>query len=137
MKKAKYISLIFIGLLLIGCSSKIVPPLGGFYQSERVEGYVIQMGIQPDDNTFVEYIDNREVDRGTIEEKSDNTYLFKSDKQTFEIVLSAEDSFEIIIEQINGEAPIELKNLDKVPTYFSTEFEDVEEFEKLLNENGE
>ena len=51
------------------------------------------MAIQPEENTFVEYINNREVDRGTIKEKSDNTYLFRSDKQEFEIILSPEDSF--------------------------------------------
>jgi len=27
----------------------------------------------------------------------------------------------------------ELKNITKVPTYFSTEFDDVEEYEKLIN----
>lgn len=134
MKKIKFGLSVFIILLLGGCSSDLVPPLGGFYQSERVEGYVIQMGIQPEENTFVEYIENREVDRGTFEEKSDDTYLFKGEKQEFEITLSPEDSFEVIIEQINGDEPIELKSIDKVPTYFSTEFDDVEEYEELLNE---
>ena len=103
MKKTGFILLVFIGLLLVGCPSDTVPLLGGGYQSEHVEGYVVQMAIQPDDSTFVEYIDNREVDRGIFEKNSDNTYLFKSDKQTFEITLSPEDSFEIIIDQINGE----------------------------------
>lgn len=92
------------------------------------------MAIQSQENTFVEYIDNREVDRGIFEKKSDNTYLLKSDKQTFEITLSPEDSFDISIDQINGEEPMELKNIDKVPTYFSVEYDDVEEYEKLLNE---
>ena len=134
MKKTGFILLIFIGLLLGGCSSDTVPPLGGSYQSEGVEGYIVQMAIQSQENTFVEYIDNREVDRGIFEKKSDNTYLLKSDKQTFEITLSPEDSFDISIDQINGEEPMELKNIDKVPTYFSVEYDDVEEYEKLLNE---
>lgn len=134
MKKTGFILLVFIGLLLVSCSPDTVPILGGSYQSEHIEGYVVQIVIQPDDNTFVEYIDNREVDRGIFEKKSDNTYLLRSDKQTFVITLYPEDSFKISINQINGEEPIELKNINKVPIYISTEFEDVEEYEKLLNE---
>ena len=65
-----------ISLLLVGCSSNLIPPLGGGYQSDFIQGYIVQMGIQPDDHTFVEYIDNREVDRGTYEEKEKGTYLF-------------------------------------------------------------
>ena len=121
-----------ISLLLVGCSSNLIPPLGGSYQSDFIQGYIVQMGIQSDDHTFVEYIDNREVDRGTYEEKEKGTYLFKSKKQEFEITLTDEDSFEIIINQLNDTKPIQLKNIDKVPTYFSTEFDDTEEYIKLL-----
>ena len=128
------LAVLLVALLLGGCSSDSVPPLGGGYQSESVQGYIVQMAVQSDDNTFVEYIDNREVDRGVFEKKSDNNYSFKSDRQTFEITLSSDDSFEITIEQINESKPIELKNIDKVPTYFSTEFDDVEEYKELLNE---
>lgn len=39
------------------------------------------MAIQPEENTFVEYMDNREVDKGTYEEKSNGVYLFQSEKQ--------------------------------------------------------
>lgn len=134
MKIVKFIFSVFIILLLEGCSPDLVPPLGGFYQSERAEGYIVQMGIQPEDNSFVEYIENREVDRGTYEEKSDNTYLFKGEKQEFEITLSPEDSFEVVIEQINNGEAIELKNMDKTPGYISTKFDDVEKYEELLNE---
>ena len=123
---------VIISLLLVGCSSNLIPPLGGGYQSDFIQGYIVQMGIQPDDHTFVEYIDNREVDRGTYEEKEKGTYLFKSEKQEFEITLTNEDSFEIIINQLNDTKPIQLKNIDKVPIYFSTEFDDTEEYIKLL-----
>ena len=123
-----------ISLLLVGCSSDLIPPLEGGYQSEFIQGHIIQMGIQPDDHTFAEYIDNREVDRGTYEEKSENVYSFKSAKQKFEIVLTSEDSFEIIVNQLNDKKPIQLKNVDKVPTYFSTDFDDTEKYKKLLEE---
>jgi hypothetical protein len=126
-----------ISLLLGGCSPDLIPPLGGGYQSEFIQGYIIQMGIQPDDHTFVEYIDNREVDRGTYEEKSEGVYLFKSAKQEFEVALTVEDSFEIVINQMNDKKPIELKNVDKVSIYFSTDFDDVEEYKKLLDEGIE
>lgn len=137
MKKIKFILFFFFILVFSGCSSDTVPLLGGSYQSEPVEGYVIQMGVQADDKTFVEYIDNREVDRGTYEEKSANVYLFKGEKQEFEATLSPEDSFHVAVNQLNEGGPIALKNIDKVPTYFSTEFDDVEEYEKLLQENEE
>ena len=137
MKKTGSFLLSFIILFLVSCSSKTVPPLGGGYQSEVLAEYVVQMGIQPDDKTFVEYINNREVDRGTYEEKSDNVYLFKGERQEFEITLSPEDSFTITIPQINEKEPIELKNISKIPSYSSTEYDDVEEYKKLLQENEE
>lgn len=95
------------------------------------------MAIQPEEKTFVEYIDNTEVDRGTYQKKSDSVYLFKGKKQELEITLSPEDSFYVTVSQLNEGKPIELKNTDKVPTYFPTEFDDAEEYEKLLDENKE
>lgn len=58
-----------ISLLLVGCSSDLVPPLGGSYDGGPVlgDGIFVQMAIQPEDNTFVGYINNREVDQGKIE----------------------------------------------------------------------
>lgn len=133
-KKIKNSLVVAISLLLVGCSSDLISPLEDNYQSEFIQGYIIQMGIQSDDHIFTEYIDNREVDRGTYEEKSDGLYLFKSAKQEFEIILTSEDSFEIVVNQLNDKKPIELKNVDKVPMYFSTDFDDVEEYKKLLDE---
>lgn len=133
LKKRGFI-LSFLIVLLVGCASKTVPPLKGSYQSEQLDEHIVQMAIQPEEKTFVEYISNREVDRGTYEKKSDDTYLFKSDKQEFEVILSPENSFDIQIVQVNEGEPIELKNVDKIPTYFTTEFSDVEDYEELLNE---
>lgn len=137
MKKNKLILSFFIILLLGGCSPDLVPPLGGSYDSEHVNGYVVQVAIQPEDHTFVEHIDNRVVNQGIYEEKLENTYFFKGDKEEFEITLSPDNTYERTIHQLNEGEPIELKNTDKVPTYFSTEFDDVEEYEKLLYENDE
>lgn len=139
MKKTGSFLLSFIVLFLVSCSSDLVPPLGGSYDSGPIQGdgIYVQMAIQPEENTFVKYISNREVDRGTYEEKSDTVYLFKGEKHEFEIILSPEDSFYVTISQLNEGEPIELKNTDKVPTYFSTEFDDVEEYKKLLDENKE
>lgn len=131
MRKVSYL-LLFAILVLFACSTKTVPPLGGGYESELVEGSVVFMGIHPEEKTFVEYIDNREVDRGVYEKKSDERYLFKSDKQVFEIAISTVDSFEVKIPQLNEGQGIELKNRTKTPSYYKTEFDDVEEYEKLL-----
>lgn len=134
MRKIKVLLISVMFLLLVGCFSNPYPTLRGSYQSERVEGYIIQFAVQPEDNTFVQYIDNRAVAHGVVEKKSDNTYLFKGDKQEFETTLSPDNTFEVSIAQINDGEPIELENLGHAPTYFSTEFDDVEEYEELLNE---
>ncbi|MGX7109458.1 hypothetical protein [Facklamia miroungae] len=132
MKKFKSLSLLFVSLFLIACSSNSLPVLEGLYQSDRVDGYIVQIAIQPEDNSFIEYIDNREVDQGTYKKKSEDIYQFMSDKQDFEIILTTKDTFEVRIKKINNNKPLELKNVDKVPTYFNTKFDDVEEFKKLL-----
>lgn len=139
MKKIGNVLLSFIVLLLVSCSSDSVPPLAGNYESRDTQGdgIFVHMAIQPEEKTFVEYISNREVDRGTYEEKSDNVYLFKGEKQEFEITLSPEDSFYVTVHQLNEGKPIELKNTGNIPTYFSTEYDNVEEYEKLLHENEE
>ncbi|MCA9765882.1 MAG: hypothetical protein KC455_05640 [Carnobacterium sp.] len=134
MKKLITVLLVGIYLLLVGCSSEIRPILAGGYQSEiGNDGYIIQLGVQPDDQTFSLYIDNREVDRGTYEMKSEGSYLLKSANREFDINLTKENSVEIVINQLNNKEPIELKNISKTPIYFTTEFDDLKEYEKLLD----
>jgi len=126
------LSLVIV-LILMGCTPAIIPDLKGSYQSEREGvGFTLVLTFQQDDS-FVEYIDNREVDRGTYEKTENNIYKIKSDKQNFEISLNAEDSFEIIISQLNNGKPIQMKNIDDTPTYFSTEFDDVDKYKALLD----
>ncbi|MBZ9637731.1 hypothetical protein [Clostridium sp. FP1] len=135
MKKKIFtmLSLIII-LLLVGCTSTIKPTLKGSYQTEKdVNGYVAVISVHQNDSIFVEYIDNREVDRGTYEKKENNAYKMKSDKQNFEIILNAENSFEIIIKKLNNGKPIQMKNISATPTDFSTKFGDVDEYKALLN----
>ncbi|WP_414839573.1 hypothetical protein [Carnobacterium sp. TMP28] len=133
MKKLVTVLLVGIYLLLVGCSSEIRPILAGGYQSEIDDGYIVQLGVQPDDQTFSLYIDNREVDRGTYEMKSEGSYLLISADREFDINLTKENSVEIVINQLNNKEPIELKNSSKTPIYFTTEFDDLKEYEKLLD----
>lgn len=136
MKKLFIIIFLTIILLLVGFTSNIKPTLKGTYQSDMVNnGYVVQIAIQPDNNSFVEYIDNREVDRGTYEKTENNVYKIKSDRQNFEITLNVKDSFEIIIDKINIEKPIKMKKIFDTPTYNSTKFDDVDKYKALLNKN--
>ncbi|MBO1913167.1 hypothetical protein J4G37_51215, partial [Microvirga sp. 3-52] len=124
-----------IVLLLVGCTSNVSPDLKGSYQSDRDgSGYFVQMAFQPDENSFVQYIDNREVDKGVYGETESHAYKIKSDKQDFEIRLTTEDTFEIIIDQLNNRNPITMKNVSDVPTYFSTQFGDEEAYRALLEE---
>ncbi len=122
-------SLIFI-LILGGCTSP-TPTIKGFYQSDRVNNYHVQISI--DDNSFIEYIDNREVDTGTYEKLEDRVFNLKSHKQDFEITLNDDNTFEITIKKLNDGQPILMKKLGSVPTTFSTVFDDVDEYKALLD----
>ena len=132
MRKIIIITLVLsIILVLAGCNSQ--PQLRGFYQSE-MNGYHIQLSIEHDDKVFVEFIDNREVDKGTYEETEVGKYLMTSDKQKFTIDLNSDNSFHITLKKLNDGNPIKMINIGDVPTTFSTEFDDVEEYEALLDE---
>ena len=121
--------------ILSSCTTTNNSSLQGFYQSERTtDGYVIQISIQSDENSFVQYIDNREVNSGTYDELPDKKYKLKVDNQTIEITLDENNSFEIITKKVNGGNPIILKNVDKVPGYFTTEFDDIDKYKLLLEE---
>ena len=135
LRNLRIFSSFIISLLLVGCSSNLIPPLGGGYQSDFIQGYIVQMGIQPDDHTFVEYIDNVEVDRGTYKLKSEDVYLLKSERQEFEITLTKEDTFEIVINQLNDKEPIQLRKVNSAPILFEQVEDHPEEYIKLLEKN--
>ncbi|RFB09656.1 hypothetical protein DZB84_23885 [Bacillus sp. HNG] len=126
-----FLTIIFV-LLLTGCTSNKTPHLKGAYQSEHLEGYIVQMSFQPEEQSFVEYIDNREVDKGTYEEMEDGVYKIYGDIQEFDIKLNKDNSFDLIVKKINGGNPIKLKNIDDTPIYFGTEFDDVDEYKALI-----
>lgn len=123
---------IVFALLLVGCASNKTPLLKGSYQSEHVNGYIVQMTFQPEDHSFVEYIDNREVDKGTYEELEDGLYKINGELQEFEITLNSDNSFDVVVKKINDGKTITLKNVDDTPVYIGTEFDDVDEYKSLL-----
>ncbi|MGK0467387.1 hypothetical protein [Clostridium sp.] len=99
-----------------------------------MNGYFIVISIQQQENSFVEYIDNREVDRGNYEVSKNNVYKMKGDKQNFEITLNDDNSFEIIVEKLNDGKSIQMENIDDdIPIYFSTKFDDVDKYRSLLD----
>lgn len=136
MKKFMLLILsLMIILIFSSCTITNTSSLQGSYESERTsDGYVVQISIQSDENSFIEYIDNREVNRGTYDELSANEYKLNGNNQTIEITLDKNDSFEIIIEKVNGGNPIVLKNIDTVPRYFTTKFNDIDKYKLLLEE---
>lgn len=136
MKKVLILILSLMSILIFcSCTTTNNSSLRGFYQSERTtDGYVIQISIKPDENSFVEYIDNREVNSGTYDVLSDKKYKLIGNNQTIEIALNKNNSFEIIIKKVNGGNPVVLKSVDKVPAYFTTEFDDIGKYEALLEE---
>lgn len=131
------IILLFLSILLIigitGCSFRGESGLHGFYQSEVIDGYHIQMSFNKADNSFTEYIDNREVNKGTYENLNDNTYKVNGDTQSFEIILEEDNSFEITINKLNEGSPTKMKNIGGEPMYFGTEFDDTKEYKNLLD----
>lgn len=108
--------------------------LKGTYKSSNGDGKnIVLITVDNEANTFVEYIDQREVDRGSIIKVDDNVYKFKSDKQEFETTLKNNDSFNILIENINGKEPINIKKSTDVKQYFSTVFGDEKEYKELIS----
>lgn len=79
-------------LLMVGCTNNKTQTLHGFYQSENVDGHFIQISFQREDNTFVQYIDNIEINKGMYEHLEDNIYMLKGDKKDLKINLE-EDFF--------------------------------------------
>jgi hypothetical protein len=135
----KMFCMLFLGTVFVlvfgGCVlSNITPSLKGGYQSENVNGYFVQMSFQPDNNSFKEYINNREVDKGTYEEFKNGVYKINGDIQEFEITLNNDNSFDIIVKKLNDGKPIKMKNIDDTPVHFSTKFDDIEEYKSLLED---
>jgi len=123
---------IVFALLLVGCASNKTPVLKGSYQSEHVNGYIVQMTFQPAEHSFVQYIDNREVDKGTYEELETGLYKMNGGLQEFEITLNSDNSLDVVVKKINDGKPITLINVDDTPVYIGTEFDDVDEYKSLL-----
>ncbi|MFL0268938.1 hypothetical protein [Candidatus Clostridium radicumherbarum] len=135
MRKIFAILSLAVVLLLTGCTSKPIPALKGGYQSDREGvGYVVLISFQPDDSGFVEYIDSREVDRGTYKKIEDNLYQIKSNKQDFEVALNAKNAFNIIIKQLNNGNPIQMKNISTTPGYFKNPYGDEDKYKALLED---
>jgi len=121
--------------MLSGCRNINSVVLRGFYQSERTsDGYIVQISIYSDEKSFVEYIDNREVNRGTFDILDGKKYSLVGDKQTIEINLDKNNSFEITIKKVNDGNPILLKNMSDTTTRFSTPFDDIDKYKNLIKE---
>src|SRR5690606_33226382 len=112
--------LVVVALGLRGCSDNKSPTLMGFYQSEPVNGYIIQMSFYPDDRRFVAYIDNREVEKGTYEKLDNDVYKLNGEVQEFEIRLNKYKSFDVIIKKLNDGKPISLKKIGDTPVSIGT-----------------
>lgn len=133
MKKLVLLVLvIMISAILWGCFSS-VPPLKGFYQSDVTEGYMIQMLFQEKDSSFTQWIDNRKVDTGNFEKIDDNLYEINGQLQNFEVEVSKDNTFGVIVGKINDGQPIVMKNVSpKDHRVDFADWDDVEEYKLLL-----
>jgi len=134
MKKILTALSLAIVLIFVGCTPKAATILKGSYQSERegISYVAVAINFEQDDSSFVEYIDSREVDRGTYK-KENNTYKLKSDKQNFEVTLNDENSFEIVIKKLNNGKPIKIKNVSDTPIEITTKYGDEDKYKALLD----
>ncbi len=133
VKKSKLIILPIIIVFIVWGFTSRNPTLRGFYQSE-VNGYHIQMLIREEDNSFVEWIDNREVDRGTYEKVDTDLYRIKGNKQIFELTLNNDNSFGIVINKLNDGNPIIMKNITADDHRISFgKWDDIDEYKSLLD----
>lgn len=132
MKKSTIILVSILIILIIWGFASWQPSLKGFYQVEK-NGYHVQMLFREEDNSFVEWIDNREVDRGTFTKTNKNIYEIKSNLQEFEIELNKDNSFEIIVKKLNDGNPFIIRNITTDDHRMSFgEWDGVEEFKGLL-----
>ena len=124
MKKIVIVVMYILSILLIvGCSNNLTNPvLEGFYQSDMKSGNCVQFSFDKDDNTFVGYINNQEINKGMYEALGEGKYILKGNNEELNIKLEKDDSFELnentLSEQLGEDKAIKLKNLDKTPTYF-------------------
>ncbi|MGL5692550.1 MAG: hypothetical protein ACRCXA_00610, partial [Peptostreptococcaceae bacterium] len=81
--------------LMVGCSSVTREILQGFYQSYMKNGYCIQFSFLKEDNTFVGYINNIEINKGTYESLGDGNFILKGDTGDIEIKLEKNNSFRL------------------------------------------
>lgn len=132
MKKILAITLTIGFLIIIIFTLNKDIQLKGTYSSEIIDGKFIQLTIDNEDNSFIEYINQREVDRGSYTRVEENIYTFESDIQKFQITFKKNNSFNIFIDKINGENPINLKNSSTILQTFSTEFGDEHEYIQLI-----
>ncbi len=132
MKKSVFIVLVIVIIIWIYSSQNHI--LKGFYQSDVVDGYHIQILFQGADKSFTEWIDNRQVDRGTYKEINTNLYKINSKLQNFEIELNNDNSFELIISKLNNGEPIIMKNITpKDHGMGFGKWDDVDKYKSLLD----
>lgn len=105
--------------------------LNGHYQSENYKGYTIDVSIDKQKNTFEQYINGRNVNQGKLEYIDKQCYKLTGDNKVYEIYLSNDNSFEIILNKINNK-PITLKFISDNQLSHETEFDDIDEYKKLL-----
>lgn len=136
MKKSSIIVILLISALLLGgCLDNQVPILKGSYQNKSdINGKFIQLAVDNRENTFVLYINSRQVNKGTFEKESDNLYKMSGDVQEFQIHLENDNSFNIKISGVSNDFPIKMENTSKVPTYFPASYGDEDEYKELLFE---
>lgn len=122
-------------VILGGCGIK--PVFEGIYQNEKeVNGYFIQLAVDSQDNSFVLYINNRQVNAGTYKEEKDNLYAMNGNLQDFEVSLKKDNSFQFLNNKISKGNSIKLKNMGRETINFPIVFGDEKEYEQLLVDDG-
>src|SRR5690606_17354208 len=99
-----------------------------------INGYFVQLTVQQDDSSFVEYIDNREVDKGNVIKKEDGRYLLEGEHQSIDVYLNSDNSFDIVVKKLNNGNPIKMVHTNDVPVYGPKYLHDVDLYQTLVAE---
>lgn len=119
--------------LLVGCLHQAKPRLEGTYQNDSFwNGTSVSFLFDRQENTYELYIDDRPVDHGSYDEYDEGRYALIGEIREFDIEIEPGNEFKVVIEKIAGETPIELVQKSQIPTRILGHFDDIEEYQELL-----
>lgn len=120
---------------LLGAFNK--PTVRGTYQSmvgldENIVCLTVSIQDFDEEKTFVMYLNNCEVDRGTWRSDGGALYTLLGEYTRNVIALERDNSFCLTFVQINGGEPIQMEKKGDIPAYFAQDTEENKAYYRAL-----